>query len=142
MRTNRLFLLRQRRISLWLTIMSILVVAGISASYAQSSSESKQETTLTIVGTLNCSSCDLKAEQGAASQCAIYGCQFSFKTEKVSDAVRKRVQEYEGKTYHILRNDRSKELAHNEHKKHKYEISGKIYDEERVLEVVSFAELK
>jgi len=123
-------------------MLGILLIGSLSTSLAQSFSQSKGETPLTIIGTLKCSSCELKKEKDAGSQCSIYGCQFSFKTEKITDASGKRVKKYEGKTYHILLNDNSKDLVHKEHKKRKYEIKGKIYDGESVLEVSSFSELK
>lgn len=127
----------------FLPLLGILLVAGMSAVQAQTTGENKkQQPVLSLIGILNCSACDLKKEKSAASQCSIYGHQYSFTTSQVSDASGKRMQNYEGKMYHILRNDRSKELAHEEHTKKNYKIDGKVYDEERVLEVVSFSESK
>lgn len=127
------------------TILILLVgfsILSLTPQVIAQSLTDKEESIVTVIGTLKCSSCDLKKEKAAASQCSIYGCQFSFKTEKVTDASGKRMKKYEGKTYHILLNDQSKDLVHNEHKKKKYEIKGKIYDDERVLEVSSFSERK
>lgn len=104
--------------------------------------EKKAEETLTITGVVKCSSCDLKKGKGAASQCSIHGCQFAFLTEKVSDPAGKRLKKFEGKLFHILLNDHSKELAHKEHKGKKYELKGKIYDAERVVEIGSFSPVK
>ena len=126
----------------FLPILSILLLVGTNTVYAQTPGTSKKQPILSLVGALNCSACDLKKEQGAASQCSIYGHQYSFKAVQVNDASGKRVKEYEGKTYHILRNDKSKELAHEEHTKKSYNIDGKIYADERVLEVVTFSESK
>jgi len=125
-----------------LPILTVLFLAGLSTVYAQTPGGSKKQSVLSLVGTLHCSACDLKKEQGAASQCSIYGHQYSFKAEKVNDTVGKRIENYEGKTYHILRNDKSKELAHEEHAKKSYKIDGKIYDEERVLEVITFSAVR
>ena len=124
-----------------------LALVGLSGTaLAQSDTKADSKTAaqakVTAIGALRCTSCDLKAAKAAATQCSIYGCQFAFKTEKVTDENGARVKDYEGKIYHIIRNDRSKDLAHNEHKKKRYEVKGKIYDDERVLEVASFAELK
>ncbi len=131
-----------RTIGIFTLLVGFLLTGSVSTAKAQSGTKDKEQGSVTAIGALRCTSCDLKAAKAAATQCSVYGCQFAFKTEKVTDASGARVESHEGKIYHIIRNDRSKDLAHNEHKKKRYEVKGKIYDEERVLEVVSFTELK
>lgn len=126
--------------TVFLSLLCTLLAAGMT--HAQTTTAKKEQPVLSLVGVLNCSACDLKKEQGAASQCSIYGHQYSFKAEKVHDASGKRLGNYEDRTYHILRNDPSKGLAHEKHTKKNYNIKGKIYDEEHMLEVVSFTEAK
>lgn len=129
--------------SMVLIIISIFLFIGqTDFSFSQTTGEKKEKEALTIVGTLKCSSCDLKKEHGAGSQCSIYGCQYSFKTEKVTNAQGKRMKKYERKTYSVLLNDASKDLVQKEHKKRKFTITGVVYDEENVVEVVSFEEVK
>lgn len=97
------------------------------------------EVVVTVTGTLRCASCELKKKKGAASQCALHGCQFSFGAEKIVNEAGKRLKKLEGKLYHILVNDQSKPLLQKENKGKRFSVTGKVYGDERVIEIVTFA---
>lgn len=94
-----------------------------------------QENQLVITGTIICTSCDLKKQKGAGSQCSIYGCSYSIKTKKVINQKGQMVKEQIGKTYSILANNNSSALLQKEYKGKDVVIVGKIYPDENVLEV-------
>jgi hypothetical protein len=94
--------------------------------------------TLKVAGTVRCTSCDLKKQQHAHAQCSVYGCQFAFKADSVTDADGKAAKNLEGKTYQIMLNDQSKALAAKEQKGSHFTLQARIYSEEGVIEVVSF----
>lgn len=90
---------------------------------------------LVITGTVLCTSCDLKKQKGAKSQCSVYGCSYSVKTKKVINQKGQMVKEQVGKTYQILANDNSDGLLQKEYKSKEVIIVGKIYSEENIIEV-------
>ncbi|MBI5209238.1 MAG: hypothetical protein HY927_04605 [Elusimicrobia bacterium] len=94
---------------------------------------------MTVTGTLRCATCELKKKKGAASQCALHGCQFSFEAETIVNETGKRLKKLEGKLYHVLVNDQSKPLLQKENKGKRFSVTGKVYGDERVIEIASFA---
>lgn len=98
--------------------------------------------TLTVAGTVRCTSCDLKKAKHAHAQCSVYGCQFAFKADRVTDAAGKRDTALEGKTYQIMLNDQSKALAAKEQKGGGFTLQARIHADEGVIEVVSFEAAK
>ena len=129
----------------FLTICLALLLSGRTAALAQAASDEHKhdhEPTLSVVGTVRCTSCDLKKEKHAAAQCSIYGCQFAVKTDTVTDEKGKRVKTLEGKTYQIMLNDQSKGLTAKEQKGGRFALKAKIYADDGVIEVESFEPVK
>lgn len=98
--------------------------------------------TLTVAGTVRCTSCDLKKAKHAQAQCSVYGCQFAFKADRVTDAGGKAVESLQGKTYQIMLNDQSKALAAKEQKGGRFTLQARVHADDGVIEVVSFEPLK
>jgi hypothetical protein len=122
-----------------------LALAGPAKGLAQAAPAEHQhdnEPTLAVVGKVRCTSCDLKKEKNAHAQCSIYGCQFSVKTESVTNEQGERVKSLEGKTYQILLNDQSKALARKEQKGTRFTLKAKIHADDGVIEVASFEPAK
>jgi len=90
---------------------------------------------LVITGTLLCTSCDLKKQKSAKSQCSVYGCSYSVKIKKSVNQKGQMVKEYLGKIYQILANDNSAALLQKEYIGKDVVIVGKVYQEENVIEV-------
>jgi len=106
---------------------------------------------LTITGTVLCTSCDLKKQKGAKSQCSVYGHDHTLKVSRVIQVIYgkdgkpvmnkkgqpsfKYGKKYIGKIYHILKNDSSIGLLKDEYKGKEVIIVGKIYPDENVVEV-------
>ena len=117
------------------TILSLLLVGLMSIS---TSAENKEKRELTIVGTVKCTSCDLKGAEGAKAKCSVYGHQFAIKTGKVSDEKGKTQTQLEGKVFSILLNDASKPLAQEKNRGKQFKIKGRIYESDGVIEIESF----
>jgi ribosomal protein L37AE/L43A len=94
-----------------------------------------QENQFVVTGTLICTSCELKKQKGAKSQCSVYGCSYAIKTKNVRNNRGQLVRKYLWKTFHILENDNSAALLQKGYKDKDVIIVGKIYPEENVLEV-------
>ena len=93
---------------------------------------------LNIVGTLKCTSCDLKGEEGAKARCSVYGHQYAIKTAKVSDKKGDAQPQLQGKVYSILLNDASKPLAQEKNRGKEFKIKGKIFESDGVIEIESY----
>lgn len=122
-----------------------LMLAGRTTALAQAAPAEhnhNHEPAMTVAGTLRCTSCDLKKSQTAHAQCSVYGCQFAFKADNVTNEKGKRVKKLEGKTYQIMLNDQSKALAAKEQKGSKFSLQARIYADDGVIEVVSFEPAK
>ena len=94
-----------------------------------------QENQIVITGTVICTSCDLKKQKGAKSQCSVYGCFYSVKTKKVINQKGQSIKEQVGKIYQILANAHSTALLQKEYKGKDVVIVGKIYQDENIIEV-------
>lgn len=119
----------------------IPILAAVCVAFAQTATAEDTHDhgpTLTVVGTVRCTSCDLKKSQHAHAQCSVYGCQFAFKADSVTGADGTRDAKLEGKTYQILLNDQSKTLAAKEQKGGQFKLQARIYADDGVLEVLSF----
>jgi len=121
------------------TVCLALMLAGRTTALAQAA---PAEPAMTVAGTLRCTSCDLKKEKGAHAQCSVYGCQFAFKADNVTNENGKRVKNLEGKTYQIMLNDQSKALVAKEQKGGRFNLQARIYSDDGVIEVVSFEAAK
>jgi hypothetical protein len=91
----------------------------------------------TITGTNVCVGCSLKKEKGAGAQCSVYGHKHSLKVSKATDKDGNELSDMTGWLLYYLETDKSTELI-NGHHKEELVIEGKIYPDERVLEVISF----
>lgn len=129
-----------KAVKIFLVVALFLVPAFVA--YAQTHEHDHSKEKVTITGTLKCSSCNLKKEHGAGAQCSVYGCQYSFKVDDVTNEKGKSLDEYKGKTFTILLNDNSKELVVKEHKKTQFVIEGYLYPEDNMIEVIKFSESK
>jgi hypothetical protein len=74
--------------------------------------------------------------------CSVYGCQFAFKADNVTNEQGKRIKTLEGKTYQIMLNDQSKGLVAKEQKGGRFNLQARIYSDDGVIEVVSFEPAK
>ncbi len=127
----------------FITVCLSLLLAGRTTALAQAAEhDHKHEPTVAVVGTVKCTSCSLKKEKDAHAQCSVYGCQFAFKADNVTNDKGKRVKKLEGKTYQIMLNDQSKALAAKEQKGGKFNLQARIYADDGVIEVVSFEAAK
>jgi hypothetical protein len=129
----------------FVTLCLSLLLAGRSTALAQTATgehDHKHEPTMTVVGTVKCTSCSLKKEKDAHAQCSVYGCQFAFKADSVTNDKGKRVKKLEGKTYQIMLNDQSKALAAKEQKGGRFNLQARLYPDDGVIEVVSFEAAK
>ena len=91
----------------------------------------------TVAGTNVCVGCSLKEEKGAGAQCKVYGHKHSLKVSKATDTNGNELSEMTGWLLFYLETDKSTGLINGHH----YEdlvIEGKVYADERILEVISF----
>jgi hypothetical protein len=126
---------------MFFTACLALMLAGRTTALAQATPaehDHNHEAAMTVAGTLRCTSCDLKRTQHAHAQCSVYGCQFAFKADNVTNEKGKRVKKLEGKTYQIMLNDQSKALAAKEQKGGRFNLQARVYADDGVIEVVSF----
>ena len=101
--------------------------SGISASVV----------TATVEGRNYCVGCSLKKE-GAAAQCRASGHKHAFKVTKAVGADGQELTGLKGWTLHYLDTEKGRELLQQHHGK-TFTIQGKIYPQERIVEVESFA---
>ena len=104
--------------------------------------KAETEPTATVMGaTLEgenfCLGCNLKKEKGAGAQCSLYGHKHSFKVTKALDEDGKELTGLEGWVLHYLENEKSEKLIDGHHKE-RLVITGKVYPQERILEVATF----
>jgi hypothetical protein len=129
----------------FITVCLSLLLAGRTTALAQAAPAEhnhNHEPAMTVAGTLRCTSCDLKKSKDAHAQCSVYGCQFAFMADNVTDDKGERVKKLEGKTYQIMLNDQSKALAAKEQKGGRFDLRARIYADDGVIEVVSFEPAK
>lgn len=127
------------------TLLLALMMTGRPIAFAQAVAaehDHSHEPALTVTGAVRCTSCDLKKAKHAHAQCSVYGCQFAFKTDTMTDQKGKRVKKLEGKTYQIMLNDQSKALAAKEQKGGRFTLQARIYADDGVIEVESFEPAK
>ena len=89
----------------------------------------------TVTGSNFCLGCSLKKDLGAGAQCSIYGHKHSLKVTKAV-AAGKELPEMNGWVLHYLETDKSQDLI-NKHHGENLTVTGRIYPNERVLEVAS-----
>lgn len=89
----------------------------------------------TVTGSNFCLGCALKKQFEAGSQCSIYGHKHSLRvTKAVADG--KDVPQMNGWVLHYLETDKSQDLINKRHGEN-LTVTGKVYPNERVLEVAS-----
>jgi len=93
--------------------------------------------TATIEGRNYCVGCALKKE-GATAQCRVSGHKHAFKVTKAVGVDGQELTELKGWTLHYLDTEKGQELLQQHHGK-TFTIQGKIYPQERIVEVESFA---
>ena len=94
----------------------------------------------TVVGENFCLGCSLKKEKGAASQCSKYGHRHALRVADAT-AVGKEVPELKGWVLHYLDIDNAQPLIKDHHGE-MLTLTGKVYTEERVLEVEKLEEVE
>ncbi len=94
----------------------------------------------TVVGENVCLGCSLKKEKGAAAQCSKYGHRHALKVIAAS-AAGKELPEMKGWILHYLETDNGQPMI-KEHHGETLTLKGKVYVEERVLEVDKLEETK
>lgn len=94
----------------------------------------------TVVGENFCLGCSLKQEQGAASQCSKYGHRHALKVTDAT-AAGKELPELNGWVLHYLDTDNAQPVI-KEHHGEILTLTGKVYGEERVLEVDVLEDVK
>jgi thioredoxin-related protein len=90
----------------------------------------------TVTGSNFCLGCSLKKELGAGAQCSIYGHTHALRVTKAL-AGGKELSEMKGWVLHYLATDKSQDLI-NKHDGENLIVTGKVYPNERVLEVMSY----
>ncbi len=108
----------------------------------QAREASQQAAEIVVIGTNTCLGCDLKGAHGASAQCSLYGHRHGLQVEsariggQLSNAL-------VGKTLHYLDNDASAELLRGEvaHSQ-RVEVTGRFFEDERMIEVAGFTILE
>lgn len=124
-----------------------LVVAGLLFAQGSGAKDSPQSegtaglataksVEATVKGENICLGCTLKKEKGAGAQCSIYGHKHVLKVAG-AEAAGKDLTDMNGWVLHYLETQASESLI-KEHHGESLTIVGKVYPDERVLEVVSF----
>lgn len=93
----------------------------------------------TVEGTNFCLGCALKKQKGAAAQCSIFGHKHALEVTRAVADDGKDLTGMRGWILHYLETEKSQHLI-NEHHGETLTITGKIYTQERVLEVDSLKE--
>ena len=93
----------------------------------------------TVEGTNFCSGCVLKKAKGAGAQCSIFGHKHALKVNKAVGENGKELPYMPGLVLYYLETEKSQELI-NTHHGEKITAKGKVYPQERILEVDSFEE--
>lgn len=89
----------------------------------------------TVEGENFCLGCSLKKEKGAAAQCSKYGHRHALKVSKATVDGKDR-PEMKGWVLHYLDTDSAQPVIKENHEK-TVKITGKVYPDDRVLEVVT-----
>jgi thiol-disulfide isomerase/thioredoxin len=92
----------------------------------------------TVTGRNFCLGCALKKECGAGAQCSLYGHTHSLRVVKAVVG-EKELPQMQGWVLHYLATEKSQDLLHKIHGG-VWTVTGKIYPQERVLEVISYEE--
>lgn len=111
----------------------MVVVAGFATASSSFAQDGSSETVVT--GQNICLGCSLKKEQGAGAQCSIYGHKHSL---RVTSAIvsGKEAPKMKGWVLHYLETKKSED-AIKKHHGQSLTIVGRVYADERVLEVLS-----
>jgi hypothetical protein len=125
--------------------VALLLVAGFALAQGYGTKPTTAEKPATkaavvsaiVTGTNSCLGCALKSEKGAAAQCSIYGHRHVLKVSKVVGEDGKTISGTKNWVLHYLETDKSKDLVGGHHGE-KLQVTGKVYRDERVIEVASF----
>lgn len=120
-------------ISLTLAIM----LGGLRAASAAESIPQGQP--VTVTGVNYCFGCDLKKAHQAHAQCDLFGHKHSLRVISMKDGSGKAITGHNDKALHYLPNQKSDLLwSGDEYHGKKVTIRGRLYSDDRVLEVESF----
>lgn len=121
-------------------LAALLVIAGAGYALAQDHPEHPKKqpaaakvVEATVVGENFCLGCSLKKEKGAAAQCSIYGHRHALKVTTAT-AAGKNLPEMKGWVLHYLDTDNAQSFI-KQHGGETLTLKGKVYIDERVLEV-------
>ncbi len=140
--------MKKRRIATIGSLLTIILFFGLTlTAYSQDVKSGKVEITtsslksanndvinVTLEGKNICLACTLKKEQGAAADCKTYGHRHTLKVEKAYDENGNELKGMEGWVLHYLENDKSEKYITGHHNDI-LKIKGKVYKNERVLEI-------
>jgi YHS domain-containing protein len=93
----------------------------------------------TVEGVNFCLGCALKKQKGAGAQCSIFGHRHTLKLNKAVSEDGQELTKMRGWVLHYLETEKSRELIKTHHGQ-TLTIKGKVYPQERVLEVDFFKE--
>ncbi len=135
--------------SIKITVITTFVLAAfvVGIAFAQGSgSKSRSEPSgntdngvveVTVTGNNFCLGCSLKKEKGAGAQCSIFGHKHSLRVTMAIAADNTELVDMQGWILHYLETEKSEELIKGHHGEN-ITITGKVYPEERVVEVDKF----
>ncbi len=126
-------------LALVVVIASMLPIAAAQNKTEQPKAKGVYEAA--VEGTNFCIGCTLKKREGAIAQCKIFGHRHALRVAKAVDKNGKELPEVKGWVLHYLDTEKSQDVLKAHHGE-KLTIKGKIYLQERVLEVDSFKETK
>ena len=127
-------------------LLALVVVIALTLPIAAAQDKTEQPKAkgvyeATVEGTNFCIGCTLKKREGAIAQCKIFGHRHALRVAKAVDKNGKELPEVKGWVLHYLDTEKSQDVLKAHHGE-KLTIKGKIYPQERVLEVDSFKETK
>jgi YHS domain-containing protein len=128
------------------SLLALVVVIALMLPIAAAQDKTEQPKAkgvyeATVEGTNFCIGCTLKKREGAIAQCKIFGHRHALRVAKAVDKNGKELPEVKGWVLHYLDTEKSQDVLKAHHGE-KLTIKGKIYPQERVLEVDSFKETK
>jgi len=123
-------------------LLALVVVIALTLPIAAAQDKTEQPKAkgvyeATVEGTNFCIGCTLKKREGAIAQCKIFGHRHALRVAKAVDKNGKELPEVKGRVLHYLDTEKSQDVLKAHHGE-KLTIKGKIYPQERVLEVDSF----
>ena len=133
------------KITVVTTVLLAVFVVGFAFAQGEKSksrsepsgNKDKGVVEVTVTGNNFCLGCALKKEKGAGAQCSIFGHKHSLRVTKAIAADSTELVEMQGWVLHYLETEKSQELIKGHHGEN-ITITGKVYSDERVLEVDKF----